>query len=122
MRGAVLAAAVGGLVAACTSFPHTETEPVTGGDAEVGRLLLVEYGCTSCHRVPGTDVPQGRVGPPLGDFVERRAVAGELPHTPENAVLWITDPDGVDPTTLMPDLGVTEAEAEAILAYLYSLD
>lgn len=86
-----------------------------------GRQLVVAYGCTSCHQVPGADVPQGRVGPPLGSFADRRAIAGRLPNSADNAARWIRDPQDVDPRTIMPDLGVTEQDARDIVAYLYSL-
>ncbi|MGY2065154.1 c-type cytochrome [Blastococcus sp. SYSU DS0619] len=116
---AVLVAAVAGL-SACVD--------ATGGNDEFdasperGRELLREYGCASCHQVPGVDGPQGRVGPPLGTIVERRTIAGTLPHTPDNLRLWIQEPQEVDPGNLMPDLGVTDEDVDAIVAYLYSLD
>lgn len=109
------------LASGCTATPLTETSPPTS-EQEAGRILVQEYGCTSCHQIPGVEAPEGRVGPPLGDFAERSVIAGQLPHSRENAVLWITSPKVVEPETLMPDLDVTEEEAEAILAYLYSLE
>ncbi|MCF6506063.1 c-type cytochrome [Blastococcus sp. MG754426] len=115
---AALVAAAAGLTA-CTD--------ATGGDGEFqasperGRELLREYGCASCHQVPGVAGPQGRVGPPLGTIVERRTVAGTLPHTRENLEAWIQDPQRIDPGNLMPDLGVTDEDVDAIVAYLYSL-
>ena len=48
-----------------------------------------------------------------------RYIAGELPNSPENAIRWIRDPKRVEPGTVMPDLGVTTAEARDIAAYLY---
>jgi cytochrome c len=117
--GLGLAAAV--VLAGCAPDPYTDTAPPVAGAAEDGRMLLRDYGCTSCHQIAGVRVPQGRVGPSLTGFADRRVVAGLLPHTPENAVLWIVDPLGVNPDTLMPDLEVSEEDAEAMLAYLYSL-
>lgn len=126
LRLTPLRAALGALAlvgtSACTAHPYTDAGLTVEADVDEGRALLWEYGCTSCHQVPGIEVPQGEVGPPLGTFAERRTVGGQLPHTPENAVRWIVDPREVDPATIMPDLGVSEDEAEAILAYLYSLD
>jgi cytochrome c1 len=106
-----------GFAAACTVGLPDEQRT----DEQRGRQLVVAYGCTSCHQVPGTEVPQGRVGPPLGSFADRRAVAGRLPNTAENAARWIREPQEVDPRTIMPDLGVTEQDARDIVAYLYSL-
>jgi cytochrome c len=109
-------------VAGCTTTALTDPAPVTGGDPERGRLLITELGCAACHQIPGIDQPQGSVGPPLAEFAERRAVAGQLPNTPENAAAWIRDPQRVEPDTLMPDLGVSEREARDIVAYLYTLE
>jgi hypothetical protein len=44
-----------------------------------------------------------------------------LPNTPENAVRFILDPQGVSPGSAMPDLRVVEAEARDMVAYLYTL-
>lgn len=104
-------------VTACTSPLSADREATRPDGAE----LIRTYGCASCHQVPGVSAPQGRVGPPLGDFGERRVIAGVLPNNPDNAVRWIRDPQDVNPETIMPDLGVTEQEARAIVDYLYGL-
>lgn len=117
MRLITALVAVAGFAAACTAGLPEEQR--TG--QERGRELLAVHGCTSCHQVPGVDVPQGRVGPPLGSFGDRRAIAGLLPNNADNAVRWIRDPQEVNPRTIMPDLGVSEQDARAIVAYLYSL-
>jgi cytochrome c1 len=44
-----------------------------------------------------------------------------LPNTPENLVRWLRDPQKLNPRTAMPDLGVTERDAQDIAAYLYTL-
>lgn len=108
---------VSAFAAACTGGMPSEQR----AGEQRGRQLVVAYGCTSCHQVPGADVPQGQVGPPLGSFADRRAIAGRLPNSTEHAVRWIRDPQDVDPRTIMPDLGVTEQDARDIVAYLYSL-
>ncbi len=50
---------------------------------------------------------------------QRSYLAGSLPHTPENLVRWIQDPQGVEPGSAMPDLGLSREEARAVVAYLY---
>ena len=55
-----------------------------------------------------------------GDLGLARAyIAGELTNTPENVVRWIMDPQAIEPGTVMPDLGLTEAEARDVAAHLY---
>lgn len=47
-------------------------------------------------------------------------VAGRLANTPENLIKWIRDPGAVDPSTVMPAVGIDEAGARDIAAYLYT--
>ena len=54
-------------------------------------------------------------------FARRAYIAGQLPNDPENLVRWIQDPQGVEPGTAMPNLGVTAAVARDMAAYLYTL-
>jgi cytochrome c2 len=91
---------------------------VPGGDGERGRLLLRQFGCGACHRIPGVAAAEGNVGPPLGRLHERVYLAGVIANTPSNLVRWIVDPQRVDPLTAMPDLGVTEPQARDMAAYL----
>ena len=88
------------------------------GDRENGRLLLRQFGCGNCHRIPGVAAAQGEVGPPLGKLGERAYLAGVLPNTPANLAAFIRDPRRFDPRTTMPNLGVTEAHARDMAAYL----
>lgn len=92
-----------------------------GGDARRGAALLRRHGCTSCHSVGGVPGANSLVGPPLDGVGGRTYVAGVLPNTPDNLVRWIVDPRGVDSLTAMPDVGVTDAQARDIAAYLYTL-
>jgi mono/diheme cytochrome c family protein len=89
-----------------------------GADADRGRRLIAERGCTACHTVPGVSGPASRVGPPLGDMARQAYIAGLLPNTPQNMVRWLMDPPAINPRTAMPDTGLREADAEAIAAYL----
>jgi cytochrome c len=91
------------------------------GDPEAGEVALARLGCGACHRIDGIGVARGRVGPALNDLQGQRFIAGRLPHTPENLVRFIMDPQGVAPGSAMPNLDVVEAEAWNMVAYLYTL-
>jgi cytochrome c len=80
-----------------------------------------DYGCRSCHTIPGVGGFQATVGPPLAGWADRRYVAGRLPNTPASLERWITDPQGVVPGNAMPDVGVPDAIARDMGAYLYTL-
>ncbi|MFC8923066.1 c-type cytochrome [Cellulosimicrobium sp. NPDC057127] len=102
-----------------TGDDHGPRHVVPGGDAERGRELLVTYGCTSCHAVPGVPSVERGVGPDLAGMDERLAIAGHLPNRPEELIRWIRDPQEIAPGTLMPDMGVDAQDARDMAAYLY---
>lgn len=99
----------------------TRMDVIAGGDAERGRVALDGFGCGTCHVIPGVRGARGMVGPPLSMFARRAYIAGQLVNQPDNLVRWIQDPQGVEPGTAMPNLGVTPAVARDIAAYLYTL-
>ena len=51
---------------------------------------------------------------------QRVYVAGRLANTPDNLIRWIRDPRAVEPHTAMPAVGLDEAGARDIAAYLYT--
>ena len=117
----VVLAALG--AAGCAADPLTRSQQVGEGSADLGRDLLVDYGCVACHNVPGIrDQSPAWVGPPLDHWGQRSYIAGSLNNNEANLVRWITDPQGVEEGTAMPDLGVTEQDAQNIAAYLLSLE
>jgi cytochrome c1 len=94
---------------------------VQGGSTSIGKNLIVKYGCGSCHTIPGIKGAEGLVGPPLIHWGRRSIIAGRLANTPDNLIRWIHDPQGVEPGTDMPNLGVTQTEARNIAAYLENI-
>ena len=109
------------LMAGCTADVGSRAA-ATGGDPERGEAAIRRYGCSTCHAIPGIEGPRGRVGPPLTAMDRRIFLAGVLPNTADTMILWISDPRGVSPQTLMPDMDVSEGDARDIAAYLYSVD
>lgn len=94
---------------------------MTGGDPQRGKAAIRQYGCQTCHTIPGIEGAAGLVGPPLDRIGSRVHLAGRLPNNPENLMRWIRDPQGIEPGTAMPDLHVTEQDGRDIAAYLYTL-
>ncbi len=94
---------------------------LTRGDPERGRRLMAQYGCGACHVIPGVVNARGQVGPPLTRFGERHFIAGAVLNTPQDLVAWIVNPQGIEPGTAMPNLGVTADEALDMAAYLFTL-
>jgi cytochrome c1 len=84
--------------------------------------VIREFGCGTCHAIPGVRGARGTVGPPLVTWSRRTYIAGTLPNAPENLVRWVLDPPSIQPATAMPRLGLNERQARDVAAYLYTLD
>jgi mono/diheme cytochrome c family protein len=80
--------------------------------AQGEKLFWEKYPCFTCHQIQGK-TGGAAVGPDLTEAWKRL--------NPEWMVPWIKNPQGFEPATLMPNLGVTEAEAIALVAYLESV-
>ena len=83
--------------------------------------MIRQYGCGSCHTIPGIQGAHVLVGPSLVQVASRMYIAGVLPNTPTNMLRWLQNPPAVQPFTAMPNMGVTEADARDMAGYLYTL-
>ncbi len=104
-----------------SNTPANPDQAIPGSDPSAGKAAMTEYGCASCHVIPGVSGANGTVGPPLTAFSKRQYVAGLLPNEPDNLIRWIRDPQGVIQGVAMPNMGVSEQDAKNIAAYLYTL-
>ncbi|HSJ53106.1 MAG TPA: c-type cytochrome [Anaerolineae bacterium] len=116
--GVVAAIAGLALLAACGEVAGTR---VVGGDPSRGAQAITSYGCSGCHTIPGIRGAQGVVGPPLDFWADRVYIAGLLRNETDNLIRWIQDPQSILPGGAMPNMGVSEADARDIAAYLYTL-
>jgi len=105
----------------CGGDAYRAAAAMTGGDPARGRQAITKYGCDTCHTIPGIRTARALVGPPLTSVGARVYLAGHLPNTPTNMEQWIQHPPANEPHTAMPDMGVTDADARDIAAYLYTL-
>jgi cytochrome c len=96
--------------------------PVPGGDPGRGAAVIQSVGCGACHTIPGIDGAEGVVGPPLNRWANRSYIAGKLPNAPRNLIQWVMDAPSIEPSTAMPNLDLTEAQARDVAAYLYTLE
>ena len=88
---------------------------------EAGRRIFETTACINCHTTSGT-VADGRFGPDLTHLMSRDTIAsGAAANTPENLRLWIQDPDSIKPGTLMPAMKLSDAELDALVRYLETL-
>lgn len=95
--------------------------PVADQRALEGAQVFQRTGCASCHTIAGTPA-QGTIGPNLTHFGSRRTLAaGLLENSPQNLEHWLRNPQDVKPGSLMPNLGLHDAQITALVAYLQSL-
>ena len=123
-RGLALGALLAPLLAAGACDRHDvkqQAAMLAQGSPDRGRALIPQYGCGSCHTIPGVSGANSLVGPPLAGIASRAYIAGVLTNEPQHMVEWIEDPPAVDSLTAMPNMHVSDRDAHDIAAYLYTL-
>lgn len=95
-------------------------ERPTEGEAAEGAALFRQKGCASCHAVNGYSA--GELGPDLTHLQQRKVFAGAtFDLTEQNLRVWLRDPPGEKPGSLMPNLELSEDEITKLIAYLETL-
>jgi cytochrome c oxidase subunit 2 len=92
-------------------------------DAEesAGRGVFERTACLNCHAINGTN-GTGRFGPDLTHLMSRRTIAsGAAENNSQNLRLWIQNPDAIKPGSLMPAMKLSDAELDALVRYLETL-
>ncbi len=94
--------------------------------SQQGVRVILQRGCGSCHTIPNIPGASGTIGPNLGGATpigQRKQIAGgAVPNnSPAELAAWIMDPPALKPGTAMPKLGLSQDEANAAAAYLYSI-
>jgi cytochrome c1 len=91
------------------------------GDPYVGKIVIAQQACGSCHRIPGIDGAEGTAGPPLDHFASQPKIAGTLANSPAELVRFLQSPQTVVKSAAMPNMALTPTQARQIAAYLYTL-
>ncbi|HEY2546077.1 MAG TPA: cytochrome c oxidase subunit II [Candidatus Acidoferrum sp.] len=101
---------------------HAQQQTAVQDDKEAaGRRVFETTACVDCHAVGGTN-GTGRFGPDLTHLMSRSTIAaGAAANTKENLRLWIQNPDAIKPGSLMPAMQLTDADLDALVRYLETL-
>lgn len=94
-------------------------EKAEDADAPAGKEVF--RACGSCHTVQGTEA-KGSAGPDLTHLMSRQTIGGGMvENTAANLRAWVNDPQAVKPGCLMPRMGLTGQQVDAVVSYLESL-
>jgi mono/diheme cytochrome c family protein len=86
------------------------TVRMTPQEVEQGKSLFSDkFACDACHRIGDQG---GIIGPNLKEASKRLR--------PEWVFHWLKNPQAVRPDSPMPNFGVSNAEARALIAYIFS--
>src|SRR6266704_2768631 len=99
-----------------------QQEPAKGDEKEAaGRHVFETTACLNCHAITGTN-GTGRFGPDLTHLMSRRTIAsGAAENSAQNLRLWIQNPDSIKPGSLMPAMKLSDADLDALVRYLETL-
>ena len=104
---------------ATTAAPAAPT--AAGAEFATAMALFKSKGCVACHMVSGIPEATGTIGPSLDGLATRTELAAGLPVTAENLTKWIKDPASLKPGTVMPNLGLDDADVDTLVAWLLTL-
>ena len=89
--------------------------------AVAGKRLFETTACINCHAIRGT-VANGRYGPDLTHLMSRKTLAsGAAANTTDNLRLWIENPEAIKPGSLMPAMKLNDADLDALVRYMETL-
>lgn len=102
-----------------------ELAPADEARIEAGRVLFTQRGCNLCHLVGNVDV--GRTPAEIRNTGLAARLAPNLRFVRERmdadiALQWILDPQSIHPTTAMPNMHLSMADAEAIRDFVWFVD
>ena len=107
-------------VAANEVLSAAATPAPANADAVAGEALFRGRGCAGCHAVSG--ISAGRVGPNLTHLQQRSVFAGSIFDMNDlNLRLWLRNPPGEKPGSIMPNLNLSEDDITKLIAYLDTL-
>jgi cytochrome c oxidase subunit 2 len=105
-----------------TAWVNAQKQPANQDEREIaGKRVFETTACVNCHAVAGTNAT-GDFGPDLTHLMRRSTIAsGAAENTKENLRLWIQNPDAIKPGSRMPAMQLTDADLDALVGYLETL-
>jgi cytochrome c oxidase subunit 2 len=99
---------------------NTQSLPASTQRGDGARVFISNI-CVNCHTIRGT-VAAGTAGPDLTHVASRATIgAGVLPNDVARMRTWLLDPQRYKPGSLMPRVPLSDADLDALAAFLGSL-
>ena len=93
----------------------------SGSLAAEGHRIFSRSACIGCHTMAGVPVAVAKVGPDLSHVASRRTLAaGLFPNDSATLRAWVHDAPQMKPGSLMPAMPLSDADLDAVVAYLRS--
>jgi cytochrome c oxidase subunit 2 len=87
-----------------------------------GLMAFYASGCIACHVVRKTPASK-RLAPDLTHLMTRQTLAaGVLANTPADLRRWVSDPQGIKPGCLMPNMKLNAQQLDRVTAFLQTLE
>ena len=104
------------------AWVNAQKQPANQDEREIaGKRIFETTACVNCHTVADTNAT-GHFGPDLTHLMRRSTIAsGAAENTKENLRLWIQNPDAIKPGSRMPAMQLTDADLDALVRYLETL-
>jgi cytochrome c oxidase subunit 2 len=104
------------------AWVSSQKRPANQDEKQIaGKRVFEATACVNCHAVAGTNAT-GHFGPDLTHLMSRRTIAaGAAENTTENLHLWIQNPEAIKPGSLMPAMKLSDADLDALVRYLETL-
>jgi cytochrome c oxidase subunit II len=105
------------------TWVRAEQKPAVEDAAAIaGRQVFERNACMNCHRVDGTSA-DGHFGPDLTHLMSRSTIAaGAADNTHDNLRLWVQNPNAIKPGSLMPAMKLSDADLNAVVSYMETLN
>ena len=93
----------------------------SGSLAWEGRRVFSRSACIGCHTMAGVPAAVGQIGPNLSHIGGRVSLAaGMFSNNTDNLRRWVSNAPAMKPGSLMPAMVLSDADLDAIVAYLQS--
>jgi cytochrome c oxidase subunit 2 len=99
---------------------RAQEKPAPSSDT-AGAKLFQQASCANCHAIRGTSA-SGYVGPDLTHVGSRSTLAAlTIPNDRSHLLHWIVDAQDVKPGNQMPNIRLTNQQAQTLATYLEGL-